>query len=868
MPFGGLPAGEPPHERDERVTLIDTSFAPSLLISAVALLVLGALVWLGPDDERGARWLAATALLGAVRSAALASWIVGGAAPGAAVALRLAAAAAAVLPWTLLAFALHATRLLPRAQRGALWVSAVPSLAVAALALGPVGGLSLWSALQVERSGGAAVTVAVPGPYGVAGVAIEVVLVAAAIVLVAVATVTDRGRRSRRSWLLAGLALPAVGAAVAWLVAEAAPASLPFKAARLPWATLLMAPASLAVGYGVVGRSRPRPDHEEQEGQPRPAAPSIVGRGGLADDLPQAVVLIDETDRVAYANAAAAALLPRSAALPVASADALFRDVPALLAALQARRSLAQEIELPQGAGSRALEAWLTPLREASGRYAGTLVTLVDIGRRRRAEAAAEVVGAAADRRSAVLEALQEGLRAIGRGESLGLVLDIVLTSAARAVEVPHGALYVHDAGADVLRRKTAVGGFEAREALALRRDEGASGEAWATASVVTVDELPAPEAGPGGPGWAGCAVAVPLRLGGRGLGVLLLARARSNRRPFDADEVDTLRRFAELAAIALRDAGGRQRALRAEAELEWLDRLDAAIARGASDTVVLDLALRAARAAAGFERAVVWLPTGEGRALEAVAWTGLTPGAESSQGVALDGSAPLLEDAFFGGHEIVLQGGGPLPDKLRPRGPAAASPLMRAAWPVVLPLRGSGLVVGVLVADDQDRGAELEPRLRALRRIAARAGQALERASLRQDAQCRADEAKRVRAQLQAAVAAREELLAALPVAYFETDLRGDLTRASAELAALTGRTESSLLGVNLAELAVAGSEGVPADLFGRVLRTGGLARRASWPVAGGPGRAVRAELTIGILRGPTSEAVGYFGVVAPRRR
>ena len=328
------------------------------------------------------------------------------------------------------------------------------------------------------------------------------------------------------------------------------------------------------------------------------------------------------------------------------------------------------------------------------------------------------------------------------------------------------------------------------------------------------------------------------------------------------------MQRFAELAAIAVRDARARERAERAEDELAWLDQLDVAIAQQEPDTAVLDLALSAARAAAGFERAVVWLPSSDGRVLEASAWLGLELGPESTQRVLLDGSAPLLEDAFLGGHEIVLRGGGPLPQRLQPSGPVAASPLMRAAWPVVLPLHGSAGVVGVLVADDQQQGADLDLRLRVLRRIAARAGQALDRARLRQEASCRAAEVERARTQVQAALAAREALLNALPVAYFETDLRGELTRASPELARLAGFDEDVLRGIYLGDLAASGGEGALTELFGRVLRNGHVARRASWALLARRGAVVPVELSIGLLRGPTGEAAGYFGLLTPRPR
>ena len=851
------------------MSLVRSPFVPSLVLSGLALLVLAWVAWVRRSDVRGGRALALLAALGAFWAGALALWVAAGSGATGEAGLRLQAAAGVLVPWALLAFAVRATRLLERGD-ALLWGLAVPSLAAAALAFGPVGGLGLWRAEGERAALGGSLWVGEASLYANLVGAYDAVLVASAVAFLALAVVrAPASRRAPHAWTLAGVALPVAAAAATGLGAAFAPSALPAALALLPPAAFLLAPAALAVAHGLFGEVRTHAGDEEGEG-PVPGAAAVgLHRGALVDHLEQPVLLLDGASRVRYANAAATRLFHRNGGLLGAPAEALFRDLPGVLAALSRRRSAVQEIELPRAGGSRRFEAWLTPLTEASGRHGGTLLALVDTARLHRAEAATEEVEAQARRHEALLEALHEALRAIGRGETLGLLLDIVLTSAASALEAPHAALYLHDPAAEVLRRRTAVGGFEALEEPPLRREEGLAGEAWASSSVVPAEAFPADGGDANGAeAWAGAAVAIPLRLGGRTFGVLLVARPRADHRPFVTDEVDALQRFAELAAIAVRDARARERAEGAEEELAWLDRLDAAIARQAPDTAVLDLALTAARQVAGFERAVVWLPSADGRALEASAWLGLELGPESTQRVPLDGSAPLLEDAFRGGHEIVLQGGGPLPQRLRPTGPAAASPLMRPSWPIVLPLRGSGGVVGVLVADDHRQGADIEPRLQALRRIAGRAGQALDRALLHDEARCRKAAVGRAEAQLQGALAAREALLDALPVAYFETDLRGELTRASPELARLAGFDEAVLRGIYLGDLAASGGEGALTELFGRVLRSGRVARRASWALLARRGGALPVELSIGLLRGPTGEAAGYFGLVTPRGR
>ncbi len=846
------------------MSLVRNPYAVVLLVSAFALLALAAAGRVRAGELRGGRALSLLALAGWGWALTLALWATSGGGADGKLALRLVHAAAALLTLALLAFALHSTRTVPRLIPGLVWLLAVPSLAVVALAFGPIGGLSLWRAVVAVPAAGTVVTIGVPTVYGTLANMLASALAAAAVAVLVLALERSPALgRTAFAWILGGVALPVAAEAAVELLGAFAPGALPPGLALVPAGALLAAPAAWAVAHGAFGAARYRLES---------AGGGTVGPGSrgseLVDHLEQPVLLVDGGWRVRYANAAASQLFRRGGGLVGVRAEEIFADVPAVLASLTQRRSALLDIELPPPKGPRPLEARLTPLTEGHGRHAGTLVTLLDVGRARRAEVAADVVEGQARRHESLLEALQEALRAVGRGEPLGLLLDIVLTRAAAALETPHGALYLADPVADVLRRRTAVGGFEAFDEPPLRREEGLAGRAWASTHGASVQgSLGDEDDRATGEPWAGAAVAVPMRLGGYTLGVLTVARPRGDLRPFEVDEVDALRRFAEFGALAVRDARTAERSSQSDSELTWLDRLDVAIAGAAPDTAVLDLALTAAREAARFDRAVVWLATEDGRALEARAWLGLPQGAESSRRVPLDGSAPLLEEAFRGGHEIVLQGGGPLPARLRPEGPAVTAPLMLPSWPVVVPIRGLNEVVGVLVADDRLEGADREPRLRALRRIVARTGQALDRARLHEIARCRTAAAERTRGQLQGALAAREALLDALPIAYFETDLRGRLTRGSAELARIVGIDEGSLQGVALAEL-TAGGEGALTELFGRVLRGDRIARRASWSLVARRGAVVPVELSIGLLRDPSGEAAGYFGLAAPRGR
>ncbi len=851
--------------------LVANPYAATLVLSALAVMALGAAAWSRRRDARGGRALALLSLSATAWALAEVAWLDAGPGDAGTLGLRLVAATGALLPPLLLGYAFAATRLLPR-LRGLLPAVALGvAVLVVGLAFGPVGGLSLWTGLEPKLALGRLVVVGVPNAFGWVAASFEALMSALALVLLALAAVRTPGaRRAPMAWALAGAGLPVAVEAARSLLVALPPATLPVGAARSVGAgiapgAMVLAPAALALGQGLFGGTR----YRREEG-PRGTAPQLglgTKRAELIDHLELPVLVIDGDQRVSYANAAAALLLHPRAPIDGVGVAALFPDAPELQWALMQRRATVQPFDLVRGGGARPFEAWLTPLSEATGRYAGTLLTLVDLGALRHAEAAGGLAEEEARRSTVLLEAFRDVLLGIGRGDKLGILLDVALTGAASALGAPHGALYLTDPAADALVRRTALGAFESWDEPPLRRDEGLVGRVWAASRLVAVDAFPEPrEDGPDA--WAGATVGVPLRAGSRTLGVLLLARRQGDPAPFAPQDLEALERFADLAALAVRDLSVRERAERADIELAWLDQLDAAIARGAPDTAVLELALTAAREAAGFDRAVAWLADDAGDTLEACAWTGFPTGPEAGLRFGLDGSVPLLEEAFRGDQEIVLQGGAPIPARFRPRGPAAASPLVRGVRPAVLPLRGATAVLGVLMADDGQEGVDLAARLRALRRIAVRAGQALDRARAIEREARQNDLVDRTEDLLDAVLEAREGLIEALDAGYFETDLRGNLTRLSPEMARLAGADERDLVGVRLPDLAPPGAEQALIDLMGRVLRSARPVRRASWALSVPRTGQVAVELTLGLLRDEDGEPSGYFGLLTARAR
>lgn len=852
------------------MSLVRNAFAVSLLLTALAVLVLAVSAWLRRRVARGAAALALLSLAAAAWAACEALWLVADGSTAGAHWLQAARAVGVLLAPALLHYAFRATRLLGGVARWLTWAGAGLGLAAAALAFGPAGGVSLWRAFRAGTVHGRAVTLGVPSAWNAAVTALVAVMLAGALLVLAVAWLGRRGgAAAQHGWTLLGAAMPVVAEAVVALLPGHAAGAGGARLTGLSPGAFLLAPAALAAAQGLLGGGRAlRP--EEAADEPAPAPAGAAPRD-LLDHLDQAVLMVGPDRAVSYANAAASRWFRPAEGLVGAQAATLFADLPQLAAALEARRRAVLELTLRRGGAEREVEVWLTPLVERTGRRGGTMLAFLDVSARRQAQREQALAAGELARSEALMEALQEALRGALRGQPVAVLLDVIATGVARALDVPNAALYLLEPADDALVRKVALGGFESRPEPALRRDEGLAGRAWASGRTEAADALPDRREDGGGGGddpWSGTALAVPLRERGQVAGVLLVARRRGEWRPYSAGEVATLERFADLAAVAVRDAAARDLAVRTDSELAWLDRIDALIAEEAPDTEVLDAVLRAAGEAAGFDRAVVWLATEDGTELESRAWLGFPQGPEGGERWPVDGSAPLLEEVFRSGREIVLSDGGPLPARFRPAGAAATSPLLRLSRPAALPLAAGERALGVLTVDDRLEGVELEARLRTLRRVAARGAQALERGRLRSAAGCLRERAREAEARLEAASGQREALIEALPAAYFETDLSGTVTRATAELVRLAGAdgAAGSLKGMRLADLAAAGDEQTVPELMGRVLRSGRSVRGAPWALRARGGDAVPVVLSLAVLRDGDGAPRGYFGMLVPR--
>ncbi|HEU4399363.1 MAG TPA: ATP-binding protein [Actinomycetota bacterium] len=156
----------------------------------------------------------------------------------------------------------------------------------------------------------------------------------------------------------------------------------------------------------------------------------------------------------------------------------------------------------------------------------------------------------------AYLAALHE--TALGLSEQVGAdgLLERLVTWAGQVVGTPHGYICLIEPGAREMVLRVGTGAYADLVGLRMLKGEGLSGQVWETGAPLAIPDYSR---------WEGrvqrfaddvfrAVLGVPLSSGGMVTGVIGLSRTEPGR-TFDADEVDQVSRFAELASIALDNA-------------------------------------------------------------------------------------------------------------------------------------------------------------------------------------------------------------------------------------------------------------------------------------------------------------------------
>ncbi len=244
------------------------------------------------------------------------------------------------------------------------------------------------------------------------------------------------------------------------------------------------------------------------------------------------------------------------------------------------------------------MTCWVThasrPVFNEQGYYQGIRGNFSDITLLKESEHARQASDEALHRQNQYLVALHKTtLGLISRLEIDNLLSDIV-GRAATLMNTEHGYIYLLDAEKDEMIIKVQLGIFDTFEHHPLRRGEGMAGYVWAHGHPYCVDDYrtwPERLADPLRDVLHAIA-GIPLTSGGGVIGVIGLAYIDPTSR-FDAEQMELLSRFAELASLALDnarlyDAAKRELGERTKAE-ERLRKLSHAVDQSPLSIVITD---------------------------------------------------------------------------------------------------------------------------------------------------------------------------------------------------------------------------------------------------------------------------------------
>jgi len=593
-----------------------------------------------------------------------------------------------------------------------------------------------------------------------------------------------------------------------------------------------------------------------------------VARETVMRHLGDAIVVFDLRQVALQVNPAAARLLGLDGTDDGVGRNAreLFHDQPELLVGLEADVPADVDVTWRRGDAERWFSAQIVPLADRTGRQTGHLLRLQDAARQVLAERTLEQAERRLAEQEAYLRALREVTDGLARRAPIGELLDAVLRHAGKALGADHGFVHlVGQGGASLVPHRT-LGRFAELPAMVFRRGEGLAGRVWSERAPLRVDDYAR------WPGrvrgidlsFARAAMATPLTSGTDPVGVIALVRRRADERPFRADEEELLARFAQLGAIALDQVRLIDEIEARRRESEQLNRISTAMQEPTSVQERMDLVLQAIQEVVGFERAVVWLPTDDGDALETTSWIGFDQALAASHRVPLDGSVPVLETAYRDATELVFDDNVAMPDVWRVKPAYAGHKLLRSRSPAVLPMVSRGRTVGVLAVDNPYSKRPLGDKLPVLRRFVASAAVAIDSARLYQEVQAELVERRAAEAELRRSEEKYRTILETIQDAYFEADTRGVLRLANPAFAAGLGSDGlEGLIGQPYRRFVDPGDVREVMATFMRVLATGEPVQRREFRFRRRDGGAFHGEVSIGVVHDAEGQTVGFRGLV-----
>ena len=163
----------------------------------------------------------------------------------------------------------------------------------------------------------------------------------------------------------------------------------------------------------------------------------------------------------------------------------------------------------------------------------------------------------ALSRQNAELGALHDTTLGVMDRLDVDELLETLVIRAGELLGASNGYVYLTASETAALERTVGVGYFADHVHERMSAGEGVAGRVWQTGRPLLVEDYDAWEGRSVSvePGHLGAVIAVPLHSGQDIAGVLGIASGRETGRSFGEDDLDTLKRFAQLASIALDNA-------------------------------------------------------------------------------------------------------------------------------------------------------------------------------------------------------------------------------------------------------------------------------------------------------------------------
>lgn len=257
---------------------------------------------------------------------------------------------------------------------------------------------------------------------------------------------------------------------------------------------------------------------------------------------PAAIIELDPQGIVHYLNPAARQQFPEWSDLGLRSP--LLADLPALVDNLRLDSKQVGVNEIKMG------NKWYQQVFHIVPNSDRFRSFIIDITSRKLVEEALQ-------RQNIYLAALHEtNLGMISRLE-LNELLHAIIGRAGQLLGTPHGFIFLAEPGGEDFEQKVGIGVYEDLIGTRLKRDEGMIGQLWQTGKPIVVSDYSAWEykVAPYSQFMFTAIAAVPLKSGEMMVGAIGMAIHNEPERSFDAEQVDLLSRFAELASLALDNA-------------------------------------------------------------------------------------------------------------------------------------------------------------------------------------------------------------------------------------------------------------------------------------------------------------------------